>query len=132
MNVPENLKYTAEHEWVHAEADGTVTVGITDHAQSALGDLVFVEVPEVGRKLAAGDACCVVESVKAASDVYAPIAGEVVEANTALADAPEKVNQDPYAAWLFKLKPANAGDVAKLLDAAAYRSAVEASGEGQG
>jgi len=129
MNVPENLKYTAEHEWVRAEADGTVTVGITDHAQSALGDLVFVEVPEVGRKLAANEACCVVESVKAASDVYSPIAGEVIEANTALADAPEKVNQDPYAAWLFKLRPADPGDVAKLLDAAAYRKAVEAAGE---
>ncbi|MCL4800497.1 MAG: glycine cleavage system protein GcvH [Burkholderiales bacterium] len=129
MNVPENLKYTAEHEWVRAEADGTVTVGITDHAQSALGDLVFVEVPEVGRKLTANEACCVVESVKAASDVYSPIAGEVIEANTALADAPEKVNQDPYAAWLFKLRPADPGDVAKLLDAAAYRKAVEAAGE---
>lgn len=129
MNVPENLKYTAEHEWVRAEADGTVTVGITDHAQSALGDLVFVEVPEVGRKLAANEACCVVESVKAASDVYSPIAGEVIEANTALADAPEKVNQDPYAAWLFKLRPADPGDLAKLLDAAAYRKAVEAAGE---
>jgi glycine cleavage system H protein len=132
MNVPENLKYTAEHEWVRAESDGTVTVGITDHAQSALGDLVFVEVPEAGRKLAAGEACCVVESVKAASDVYSPIAGEVVEANGALADAPERVNQDPYAAWLFRLKPANAADVAKLLDAAAYRKAVEAAGESQG
>lgn len=129
MNVPENLKYTAEHEWVRAEADGTVTVGITDHAQSALGDLVFVEVPEVGRKLAANEACCVVESVKAASDVYSPIAGEVIEANTALADTPEKVNQDPYAAWLFKLRPADPGDLAKLLDAAAYRKAVEAAGE---
>ncbi|MCZ7565534.1 MAG: glycine cleavage system protein GcvH [Burkholderiales bacterium] len=130
MNVPENLKYTPEHEWVRAEADGTVTVGITDHAQSALGDLVFVEVPEVGRTLAANEACCVVESVKAASDVYSPIAGEVVDSNAAIADAPEKVNQDPYNAWLFRLKPADEGDVAKLLDAAAYRKAVAAGGEG--
>ncbi|MCC6611569.1 MAG: glycine cleavage system protein GcvH [Burkholderiales bacterium] len=130
MNVPENLKYTADHEWVRAERDGTVTVGITEHAQEQLGDLVFVEVPEVGRKLNAGDACCVVESVKAASDVFSPIAGEVVASNTALADAPEKVNQDPYATWLFRLKPADAGDLAKLLDAAAYREAVEAAGKG--
>jgi glycine cleavage system H protein len=132
MKIPVDLKYTAEHEWVRAESDGTVTVGITDHAQDQLGDLVFVEVPEVGRKLNAGDACCVVESVKAASDVFSPIAGEVVAANRELADAPEKVNQDPYAAWLFKMMPANAADVGKLLDAAAYRKAVEAAGEGQG
>ena len=129
MNLPENLKYTSEHEWVRKEPDGTVTIGITDHAQSALGDLVFVEVPEAGRKLAAGDACCVVESVKAASDVYAPIAGEVIAGNQAAVDAPEQVNQDPYGAWLFKLKPANVADVDKLLDAAAYRKGLEEAGE---
>jgi glycine cleavage system H protein len=124
MNVPGNLKYTASHEWVRSEADGTVTVGITDHAQAALGDLVFLELPAVGRKVAAEEACAVVESVKAASDIYAPVAGEVVAVNDALASAPEQVNQDAYAAWLFKLKPADAGAVAKLLDAAAYAATV--------
>ena len=131
MNLPENLKYTAEHEWVRTESDGTVTIGITDHAQSALGDLVFVEVPEAGRQLSAGEACCVVESVKAASDVFAPIAGEVVAANQAVVDAPEQVNQDPYGAWLFKVKPADPAELGKLLDAAAYRKGVEdAAAEG--
>ena len=129
MNLPQDLKYTSEHEWVRKESDGSVTIGITDHAQSALGDLVFVEVPEAGRKLAPGDACCVVESVKAASDVYAPIAGEVVAGNQAVVDAPEKVNQDPYGAWLFKLKPTNIADVDKLLDAAAYRKGLVEAGE---
>ena len=129
MHLPENLKYTSEHEWVRKESDGTVTIGITDHAQSALGDLVFVEVPEAGRKLAAGDACCVVESVKAASDVYAPIEGEVIAGNQAVVDAPEKVNQDPYGAWLFRLKPTNAADVDQLLDAAAYRKGLEEAEE---
>ena len=124
MNVPGNLKYTASHEWVRSEADGTVTVGITDHAQAALGDLVFLELPAVGRKVAAEEACAVVESVKAASDIYAPVAGEVVAVNDALASAPEQVNQDAYAAWLFRLKPADAGAVAKLLDAAAYAATV--------
>ncbi|HEX5803602.1 MAG TPA: glycine cleavage system protein GcvH [Azospira sp.] len=119
-NVPANLKYTESHEWVRAEADGTVTIGITDHAQEALGDLVFVELPEVGKTYAAGQESAVVESVKAAADVYAPIAGEVVAVNQDAADAPESVNQDAYAAWLFKLKPANAADVDALLDAAAY------------
>ncbi len=130
MNLPENLKYTSEHEWVRTESDGTVTIGITDHAQAALGDLVFVEVPEAGRKVAQNEACCVVESEKAASDVYAPIAGEVVAGNQAVVDAPEQVNQDPYGAWLYKLKPANPADLAKLLDAAAYRKGVEESAEG--
>ncbi len=119
-NVPANLKYTESHEWVRAEADGSVTVGITDHAQEALGDLVFIELPEVGKTYAAGQELCVVESVKAAADVYAPIAGEVTAVNQDAADAPESVNQDAYAAWLFKLKPANAADVDALLDAAAY------------
>ncbi|MFA7292571.1 MAG: glycine cleavage system protein GcvH [Rhodocyclaceae bacterium] len=119
-NVPANLKYTESHEWVRVEADGTVTVGITDHAQEALGDLVFLELPEVGKTYAAGQESAVVESVKAAADVYAPIAGEVTAVNQDAADAPESVNQDAYAAWLFKLKPANAADVDALLDAAAY------------
>ena len=119
-NVPANLKYTESHEWVRVEGDGTVTIGITDHAQEALGDLVFLELPEVGKTYAAGQELCVVESVKAAADVYAPIAGEVTAAHQDAADAPESVNQDAYAAWLFKLKPANAADIDALLDAAAY------------
>ena len=101
MNVPSNLKYTKSHEWVRAEADGTVTIGITDHAQELLGDLVFVELPEVGKTLSAEQEAAVVESVKAASDVYAPISGTVTEVNTAVSDAPESVNEDAYAAWLF-------------------------------
>lgn len=120
MNVPANLKYTKSHEWVRAEADGTVTIGITEHAQELLGDLVFVELPDVGKELAAEQEAAVVESVKAASDVYAPIAGTVTEVNQSVVDAPESVNQDAYAAWLFKLQPANVDDLAKLLDAAAY------------
>jgi len=120
MNVPENLKYTESHEWVRAEADGTLTVGITDHAQEALGDLVFIELPAVGRTAKAGEAIAVVESVKAASDIYAPVAGEVVAVNPDVVDAPEKVNTDAYANWLYKLKPAKAGGLGALLDAAAY------------
>ena len=120
-NNPANLKYVKSHEWVKVESDGTVTVGITDHAQAALGDLVFVDTPKVGRTVAAGEACAVVESVKAASDVYAPIAGEVIEANSALASAPETLNSDPYnAGWMWKMKPANAADLNGLLDAAGY------------
>ncbi|MBP7489598.1 MAG: glycine cleavage system protein GcvH [Azospira sp.] len=119
-NVPADLKYTKSHEWVRLEADGSVTVGITDHAQEALGDLVFIELPEVGKTLAAGQEAAVVESVKAAADVYAPIAGSVTAVNEAVVDAPETLNQDAYAAWLFKLQPANAGDLGALLDAAAY------------
>jgi glycine cleavage system H protein len=122
MNVPANLKYTRSHEWLRVEADGSCTVGITDHAQAALGDLVFIELPPVGKSLAVGDACAVVESVKAASDVYAPVAGEIVAVNDALAQAPEGVNEDAYAAWLFKLQPAAAVDLAGLLDAAGYEA----------
>jgi len=125
MNVPQELRYTASHEWVRSEADGTVSVGITDHAQEALGDLVFIELPAVGRKVAAEEACAVVESVKAASDIYAPVAGEVTAVNTELPGTPEVVNDDPYAAWLFKLKPADAAAVGKLLDAAAYAATLE-------
>jgi len=124
MNVPQNLRYTSQHEWARAEADGTVAIGITDHAQAALGDLVYLELPDVGRKLAANEACAVVESVKAASDVYAPIAGEVVAVNSALADAPEQVNQDAYTAWFFKLRPVDAGALGSLLDAKAYEATI--------
>jgi len=121
-NIPANLKYVASHEWVRSEADGTVTIGITDHAQAALGDLVFVEVPEAGRQLGANESCAVVESVKAASDVYAPFAGEVIAANPALADAPEILNTDPYGeGWMWKMKPANPADIDRLLDAAGYQ-----------
>lgn len=127
-NTPQELKYAKSHEWVRVESDGTVTIGITDHAQEALGDLVFVEVPKVGRKLATNEACAVVESVKAASDVYAPIAGEVIESNGALADTPETLNTDPYGAgWMWKMKPADAGEIAGLLDAAGYEKSVAES-----
>lgn len=120
MNVPTDLKYTESHEWVRSEADGNLAVGITDHAQKALGDLVFIEHPAVGRTLKAGEVCAVVESVKAASDIYAPVAGVVVAANDEIASAPEKVNADPYGSWFFKLKPSDPAAVEKLLDAAAY------------
>ena len=125
MSIPADLKYTKSHEWVRLETDGTVTVGITDHAQDLLGDMVFVENPVVGRKLAGDEECAVVESVKAASDVYAPIAGEVVEVNSEVENSPEKINQDAYGAWMFRLKPANAADLESLLDAAAYQALVE-------
>ncbi|MDR1349937.1 MAG: glycine cleavage system protein GcvH, partial [Zoogloeaceae bacterium] len=121
------LKYTPTHEWVRVEADGALTVGITDHAQELLGDLVFVELPEVGRTLAAEEAGVVLESVKAAADVYAPVAGTVTAINVAVVAAPESSKQDAYAAWLFKLAPANAADVGKLLDAAAYKAAIDAT-----
>ena len=124
MNVPTDLKYTESHEWIRSEADGTVTIGITDHAQSALGDLVFIELPAVGRKLAAGEACAVVESVKAASDVYAPLAGEVAAINDAVTSAPELVNQDAYGAWLFRMHPSDLTALSSLLDAAAYTKVV--------
>ena len=127
MNVPSNLKYVASHEWIRAESDGTVTIGITDHAQAALGDLVYVELPKPGRELAAGEACAIVESVKAASDVYAPVSGEVVAANDALSGTPEAVNQDAYAAWLFRLRPTEPSQLAALMDAAAYSKLVAES-----
>ena len=124
MNIPTNLRYTSSHEWVRTEADGTVSIGITDHAQGALGDLVYLELPEVGRKLAAAEACAVVESVKAASDVYAPIAGEIVAVNEAVTKAPEQVNQDAYAAWFFKMKPADGGAFVGLLEPKAYEAVI--------
>lgn len=124
-NVPAELKYVSSHEWLRLEADGTVTVGITDHAQELLGDIVFVELPEVGANLAAEEQAGVVESVKAASDIYAPIAGEVVEVNAELVDAPETANTDPYgAAWFFRIKPADVADLDGLLDAAAYEAEI--------
>jgi glycine cleavage system H protein len=125
MNIPADLKYTPSHEWVRVEADGTLTVGITHHAQDLLGDMVFIESPATGRTLAKGEECAVVESVKAASDVYAPVAGEVIAANADVEGSPESVNQDAYSAWLFKMKPANPADVSGLLDAAAYQKQVE-------
>jgi glycine cleavage system H protein len=126
MKLPQELRYTASHEWVRRESDGSVSVGITDHAQEQLGDIVFVEAPQVGRKVAAGESVGVVESVKAASDIYAPVAGEVVAANAALGGAPEKVNEDAFASWMFRIKPVNAGDVDQLLDAAAYEKTASA------
>ena len=121
MDVPETLRYTSTHEWVRKEPDGTLSIGITDHAQDALGELVFVELPAVGRQVQGGEACVVVESVKAASDVYAPLAGEVTAVNPALKEAPGQLNKDPYGAWLFRLHPSGDADLSKLLDAAAYR-----------
>jgi len=126
-NVPADLKYARSHEWVRELADGTVEVGISDHAQHALGDLVFVEVPATGRALEQGDACAVVESVKAASDVYAPLAGTVVAVNEALAKSPELINQDPYGAgWILRLRPADAAAKASLLNADSYAAVAEA------
>ncbi len=126
MTTPDNLKYTKSHEWVRQEADGTVTVGITFHAQSQLGDVVFVENPAAGRKVKQGEECGVIESVKAAADVYAPLSGEIVAVNGELADAPEKINQDPYSAWMFRIKPGNPAELADLLDAAAYQKIADA------
>ena len=126
-NVPANLKYATSHEWMLLNADGSVTVGITDHAQEALGDLVFVELPEIGAHFDAEKEIAVVESVKAAADVYAPIAGTVTEVNQAAADAPESVNQDAYAAWLFKITPDNVADLDQMLDAAAYQAVADAA-----
>ncbi|WP_293647840.1 glycine cleavage system protein GcvH [Thiolapillus sp.] len=124
-NTPDNLKYTKSHEWVRDEGDGTVSIGITDHAQELLGDLVFVELPEVGTQLTAGDECAVVESVKAASDVYSPLDGEVTEANEALADSPEAINEAPYDNWIFRLRLSNPAQLDELLDAEAYAALAE-------
>ena len=121
--LPEDLKYTKSHEWVRTLPDGTLEIGITDHAQSALGDLVFVEVPDVGRALSEGEACAVVESVKAASDVYSPAAGKVVANNSALSGKPELLNEDPYGAgWLFRLEISGSVNAASLMSASAYES----------
>lgn len=120
MNIPANLKYTESHEWVRLEADGSVAIGITEFAQDALGDIVFVDLPKLGQALTAGKECAVVESVKAAGDVYAPITGEVVAVNEAVVDAPESINTDAFSAWMFKLKPANAADIDALMSAEDY------------
>ena len=123
-DIPAALRFAESHEWARLEADGTVTVGISDHAQEALGDVVFVELAEVGKVFAAGDAAGVVESVKAASDIYSPVSGEVIAVNDELADAPESLNEKPYEAWIFKLKPSNPAELEKLLDAAGYKAAI--------
>lgn len=125
MSNPENLKYTSSHEWVKTEADGAISIGITQHAQELLGDMVFVEAPKVGRKLAAREECTVVESVKAASDVYAPVSGVVTAVNSDLEHTPEAINSDPYGAWIFRMKPDNAADITALLDAKAYQAVVD-------
>ena len=123
-NIPADLRFAESHEWARLEADGSITVGISDHAQEALGDVVFVELPEIGKVFAAGDTAGVVESVKAASDIYSPVSGEVIAVNDGLADAPEGLNDDSYANWIFKLKPANTAELEKLLDAAGYKAAI--------
>lgn len=123
-DIPAHLRFADSHEWARLEDDGTVTVGISDHAQEALGDVVFVELAEVGNVFGAGDPAGVVESVKAASDIYAPVAGEVIAVNEELSSCPELLNSEPYDAWIFKLKPSNPGDLDKLLDAAGYKAAI--------
>lgn len=125
--IPSELRYTKNHEWIRAMEDGHLEVGISDHAQEMLGDMVYVELPEVGATVTTGDDCAVVESVKAASDVYAPISGEIVEVNTLLSDAPETVNGDPYGeGWLFRLQPTDQDEVDELLNAEGYSEVVEA------
>lgn len=124
-NVPSDLKYVASHEWLRQEADGTITVGITDHAQDLLGDIVFLELPEEGATVEADQEIAVVESVKAASDVYAPIAGEIIEINADLVDSPDTINSDPYGeGWFFKIKPANPSDFDGLMDADEYQDSL--------
>lgn len=127
MNIPSDLQYTKSHEWIRRESDGTFTVGISDHAQELLGDLVFIELPSVGSEFTAGQEVAVVESVKAAADVYAPIDGTVIEINEALTDTPELVNQQPYEAWLFRLQLAAGSELTGLLDADAYQQIVDAA-----
>ena len=122
MNTPDHLKYAASHEWSRLEADGTITVGITDHAQEALGDIVFLELPAVGRVVKAKEECAVIESVKAASDIYAPVSGEIVAINQAAIDAPESINSAPYDHWLFRIKPVNPDELNSLLDADGYNA----------
>ncbi|NWA65969.1 glycine cleavage system protein GcvH [Pseudomonas reactans] len=123
-DIPADLRFAESHEWARLEADGTVTVGISDHAQEALGDVVFVELAEVGAQFDAAGQAGVVESVKAASDIYAPVAGEVIAVNEELSGSPELLNSDPYGAWIFKLKPSNPADLEKLLDATGYKAAI--------
>ncbi len=125
-NIPTELKYASSHEWLRSEGNGVYTVGITEHAQDLLGDMVFVELPEVGDSVGQGDDVAVAESVKAASDIYAPIAGEIVAVNDALTDSPELVNSAPYTdGWMFKIKASDESEVASLLDAAGYKNAID-------
>lgn len=125
MKLPAELKYAATHEWSRQEADGSLTVGITDHAQSTLGDVVFIQLPDVGRQVRAGEEIAMIESVKAASGIHAPVSGNILAVNQAAVDAPESVNDDAYATWLFRIQPDNAGDFAQLLDAAGYEAIAE-------
>ncbi|MEG3109263.1 MULTISPECIES: glycine cleavage system protein GcvH [Pantoea] len=125
-NVPSELKYRDSHEWVRKNADGSYTVGITEHAQELLGDMVFVDLPEVGATFSAGEECAVAESVKAASDIYAPISGEIVAVNEALGDSPETVNSDPYeGGWLFQIKASDESELDSMLDADAYKASID-------
>lgn len=125
MKLPAELKYATTHEWSRQEADGSLTVGITDHAQSTLGDVVFIQLPDVGRQVRAGEEIAMIESVKAASGIHAPVSGNIIAVNQAAVDAPESVNDDAYATWLFRIQPDNAGDFAQLLDAAGYEAIAE-------
>lgn len=125
-DIPSDLRYAASHEWARLEADGSVTIGISDHAQQALGDVVYIELPEIGQSLSAGQQAGVVESVKAASDIYAPISGEVVAINEQLADSPEMVNSEPYGSWFFRLQPSDASELDALLDPAGYKATCDA------
>jgi glycine cleavage system H protein len=124
-DLPENLKYAVSHEWAHLEDDNVVRVGITDFAQEQLGDLVYIELPELGRKIKAQEQCAVVESVKTASDLFSPVSGEIVAVNLALVDEPEQVNDEPYGAWIFCVKADDLSDLDQLLDADAYRRIIE-------
>lgn len=125
-SIPNNLKYASSHEWARDEGNGIYTVGITEHAQGLLGDMVFVELPEVGAAVTQGDDCAVAESVKAASDIYAPLSGEIVEVNEALADSPELVNSNPYEdGWMFKIKISDEAELSALLDAAGYKDSID-------
>ena len=126
MTAPTDRKYSAQHTWLKLEADGSALVGISDHAQETLGDLVYVEPPAIGRQVKKDEACGIVESVKTASDVHAPVSGAVIAVNAELADAPEKINADAYAAWIFRLKPSDPAEFAGLLDAAAYQKVADA------
>lgn len=125
--IPADQKYARTHEWLKLENDGLARIGITDHAQQQLGDVVYVELPETGRRVKAGEACAVVESVKAASDIYSPVSGEIIEVNQGLAESPESLNQDAYAAWLYRLKLADVSELESLLDADGYREVSEAN-----
>lgn len=123
-NLPSDLKYAKSHEWARLEDGGVVRVGITDHAQGELGDVVYIELPAAGRQVKAGEACAVIESVKAASDIYSPVSGVIADVNSALADSPELVNQDAYANWLFVVEASDAGELGQMLDAEGYRASI--------